>query len=101
MALLHYYLEQEQRKKEWRHVLLNIFFKKIRDDEGNVCNMVRVTNSNSDEYVTLRIREDWLECQNHKEIEALLRPHVNLAKKNVVFYYVISEKRLKASLSAI
>ena len=98
---MHYYLDTERRKKEWKHVLLNIFYKKIRDDEGNVCHMVKATNSNSDEYVTLKIREEWLEEQNHAEIENLLRPMVRLAPKDVVFYYVISEKRLKASLSII
>ena len=87
-------LEQKREAlKTWQNIILKVQSRK-RDKQGKMSYVVLATEMNSGMKKPLVIETKLIDEQNMPELGRLLKKNVNLAKRDVAIYIVISEKML-------
>ena len=85
--------QKKEAAKLWQNIILKVQSRK-RDDKGKMSYVVLATEMNSGMKKPLVIETKLIDEQNMPELGKLLKKNVNLAKRDVAIYIVISEKML-------
>ena len=88
--------EADQKKeaaKTWQNIILKVQSRR-RDEQGKMSYVVIATEMGSGARKPLLIETKLIDEQNMPELGKLLKKSVNLAKRDVSIYIVISEKML-------
>jgi hypothetical protein len=96
--LAEYFMMNEAKKHEWRHILL-IVGKKTRDSSGVSCNNTMAINMQNDKRINLLIESSLIDSQEVQQIENVLRASgVQLAQRDVSIYLQIAHTKVTSQV---
>ena len=85
--------QKKEAAKTWQNIILKVQSRR-RDEQGKMSYVVIATEMGSGARKPLLIDTKLIDEQNMPELGKLLKKNVNLAKRDVAIYIVISEKML-------
>ena len=86
-------MQQKDAVKTWQNIILKVQSRR-RDEEGKMAYVVVAQEMSSGAKQSLVIETKHIDEPNMRELGKILKKNVNLAKRDVAIYIVISEKML-------